>query len=615
MALAGKHVLVNGAWGAGAAIARHARARGAKVSVIVDALETTFLGKSEEDVAAAKDALLGQDGEGPAVNFLHCNSNDLESLKACCQAAGTACGDVDVLVNSSALEDRRGFLDLPADAFTDMQTAGLRRSFWATRYALDHAGLKKRGGHVLSVSPPIHLEPSTFLAEGVGNSMARFNSSMAAMGLAEELKRKGVAVNAVWPANTVGAASDGAPELPNLGLAAEWIVGQDVTECAGNFFTDAAVVAEHNLRHTPASSATAAAQDITSQQSFFLPSSQPQRGSPIAGGRVEHFAGRMPRSPDKFCGISTESGGAPSLKGKTLFVTGGSRGIGLAIAERASADGANVVLAAKTDTPHPTLPGTIHTAAASCLEKGAGGALALKLNIQDNDGIQRAVEQCVAEFGGIDILINNASAIDNSGSLHLKEKKFDLMHSINARGTHLMTKHAMPHLLKADNAHVLNISPPLDLNPVWFRMCGVGYTIAKYNMSLSACGLAEEFRSGGEMAKAHGSSGVAFNCLWPRTAIATAAMDMLAGKIARHTSRTVDIMADSAYWILTRDAAECTSNYFIDDDIAAHCLHADLDKYRYTPLTSFLPLMPDFFVGDPTRLEQMFDFSQKFKRR
>ena len=417
-----------------------------------------------------------------------------------------------MLVNSSALEDRRGFLDLPADAFTDMQTAGLRRSFWATRYALDHAGLKKRGGHVLSVSPPIHLEPSTFLAEGVGNSMARFNSSMAAMGLAEELKRKGVAVNAVWPANTVGAASDGAPELPNLGLAAEWIVGQDVTECAGNFFTDAAVVAEHNLRHTPASSATAAAQDITSQQSFFLPSSQPQRGSPIAGGRVEHFAGRMPRSPDKFCGISTESGGAPSLKGKTLFVTGGSRGIGLAIAERASADGANVVLAAKTDTPHPTLPGTIHTAAASCLEKGAGGALALKLNIQDNDGIQvrlcvfffffsfllfscgvdgvcfsfslcecrifscgvccalcflqRAVEQCVAEFGGIDILINNASAIDNSGSLHLKEKKFDLMHSINARGTHLMTKHAMPHLLKADNAHVLNISPPLDLNPV-----------------------------------------------------------------------------------------------------------------------------------------------------
>ena len=293
-----------------------------------------------------------------------------------------------------------------------------------------------------------------------------------------------------------------------------------------------------------------------------------------------------------------------TLAGKTLFVTGGSRGIGLAIAKRAARDGANVVLAAKTVEPHPTLPGTIHSAAKECEEAG-GCALPVQLDVLDDENIKSAIAQAVDRFGGIDILVNNASAIDNSGTLDVKSKKYALMHGINARGTFWTSKLALPHLLESAkqgrNPHVLNLSPPLDMDPRWFKIGGVAYTMAKYNMSMCALGMAEEFRD----------DGVAFNCLWPRTAIATAAIEMLAGEMGMKASRSVEIMSDAAHWILTADGTEVTGNCFIDDVIMTEKLglsEKDLEKYR---MSRIVPLMPDFYVGDPADLEGYVDTARK----
>ncbi len=207
------------------------------------------------------------------------------------------------------------------------------------------------------------------------------------------------------------------------------------------------------------------------------------------------------------------------------------------------------------------------------------------------------------EFGGIDILINNASAIDNSGTLNIRAKKYHLMHNINGRGTFWTSKLCLPHLLKSDkNPHVLNLSPPLNLDPRWFKMGGVAYTMAKYNMTMSALGMAEEFRGK-----------VAFNCLWPRTAIATAAIKMLAGDLGTNASRSVDIMSDAAYWILTQPNTECTGNTFIDDEVMTEKVgmaESELSKYR---ISSLVPLMPDLFVGDPTSLEKYVDAARKMQ--
>lgn len=292
---------------------------------------------------------------------------------------------------------------------------------------------------------------------------------------------------------------------------------------------------------------------------------------------------------------------ARSLAGKTVLVTGGSRGIGLAIAKRAAQDGANIIIAAKTVEPHPKLPGTIFSAAKECEEAG-GKALAVQVDIMDDEQNERMVEAAVAEFGGIDILINNASAIDNSGTLDVRAKKYHLMHNINGRGTFWTSKLCLPHLLKGSNPHVLNLSPPLDMDPRWFKMAGTAYTMAKYNMSMCAIGMAEEFKGQ-----------VAFNCLWPRTAIATAAIKMLAGDLGVKASRNVDIMADAAHWILTQPHTECTGNTFIDDEVMTEKLgisEADLSKYR---MSSFVPLMPDFYVGDPADLERYVDGAKKMQ--
>lgn len=269
------------------------------------------------------------------------------------------------------------------------------------------------------------------------------------------------------------------------------------------------------------------------------------------------------------------------LSDKTLFITGASRGIGLAIALRAARDGANIVIAAKTTEPHPKLPGTIYSAAEE-IEAAGGKALPLVVDIRDEARVEAAVEEAVARFGGIDVCVNNASAIFLAGTLQTPVKRFDLMNGVNARGTYVTSRACLPHLLRAANPHILNISPPLNLDPKWFRG-HVAYTMAKYGMSMCVLGMAEEFR---------GKVGV--NALWPRTAIATAAVsNLLGGKQMVEASRKPEIMADAAYAILTRPAASCGGNFFIDDEVLAEEGVTDFDQYAVTP---GVPLVPDFFL-------------------
>lgn len=274
------------------------------------------------------------------------------------------------------------------------------------------------------------------------------------------------------------------------------------------------------------------------------------------------------------------------LRGKTLFITGGSRGIGLAIARRAAADGANVVIAAKTAEPHPKLPGTIHTAADEVREAG-GEALAVVCDIRSEDDVTAAVGAAAERFGGIDICINNASAISLTPTAKTSMRRFDLMHSVNTRGTFLVSRTCLPHLRKSDNPHVLNISPPLNFEEKWFAP-HVAYSISKYGMSLCVLGMAGEFRE----------AGIAVNALWPRTAIATAAVkNLLGGDDMVRRSRKPEIMADAAHVILTRPAGECSGNFFVDDEVLESAGVTDLEDYAVQPGAE---LLPDFFV-EPRR--------------
>jgi citronellol/citronellal dehydrogenase len=271
-----------------------------------------------------------------------------------------------------------------------------------------------------------------------------------------------------------------------------------------------------------------------------------------------------------------------NLKGQTLFITGASRGIGKAIALRAARDGANIVIAAKTVEPHPKLPGTIHTAAAE-IEAAGGKALACQVDIRFEDQICAAVAKAIERFGGIDILVNNASAISLTGTLATPMQRYDRMHQINARGTFACSQVCLPHLLKAANPHILNIAPPLNLDPRWFAP-HVAYTMAKYGMSLCVLGMAEEFRK----------EGVAVNALWPRTIIATAAvMNLLGGEEAMRKARKPEIMADAAYTILTRPSRECTGNFFIDEDVLRGVRMTDFSSYAFSPGAE---LLPDLFL-------------------
>jgi len=269
-----------------------------------------------------------------------------------------------------------------------------------------------------------------------------------------------------------------------------------------------------------------------------------------------------------------------SLAGKTLFVSGASRGIGLAIALRAARDGANIVAAGKTEAPHPKLPGTIHTAAAE-IEKAGGKALPLAVDIRFDDQVHRAVAEAVRQFGGIDILVNNASAISLTGTLETAMKRFDLMIAVNLRGTFLCSQACLPHLLKATNPHILTLAPPLDMRAKWFAR-HLAYTIAKYGMSMCVLGMAEEFAS----------VGVAVNALWPRTLIATAALQAIPG-IKLAAARTPEIVGDAAWHILTRDSRTTTGNFFVDDEVLAEAGITDLARYAVHPGTS---LSLDLFI-------------------
>ena len=274
-----------------------------------------------------------------------------------------------------------------------------------------------------------------------------------------------------------------------------------------------------------------------------------------------------------------------TLRDKTLFITGASRGIGKAIALRAARDGARIVIAAKTETPHERLSGTIHTAAEE-IEAAGGQALPLAVDIRFEERVAAAVAQAVDHFGGIDILVNNASAIQLTNTPETSMKRFDLMHQVNTRGTFLCSQACLPHLRRAANPHILMISPPLNMEPRWFAP-HVAYTMAKYGMSMCVLGMAEEFRP----------LGIAVNALWPRTAIATAAVrNLLGGDDSITHSRKPEIMADAAYAILRRDSRSVTGRFHIDEDVLREEGLTDLRAYQVQPEMAADDLLPDFFL-------------------
>jgi citronellol/citronellal dehydrogenase len=274
-----------------------------------------------------------------------------------------------------------------------------------------------------------------------------------------------------------------------------------------------------------------------------------------------------------------------TLKDRTLFITGASRGIGLAIALRAARDGANVAVAAKTAEPHRKLPGTIYTAASE-IEQAGGRGLPLVLDVRDEAEVATAVEKAAAAFGGIDILVNNASAISLTGTTGTPARIFDRMMQVNTRGTFLCSQACVPYLRKSANPHILNLSPPLSLDPKWFAN-HVAYTIAKYGMSMCVLGMAEEFSR----------DGIAVNALWPRTAIATAAIEFAVGgpSMLRHCRRP-EIMADAAHWVLTQPSRELTGRFLVDDEVLGRAGVTDFARYAVDPLA---PLALDFFLDDP----------------
>ncbi len=276
---------------------------------------------------------------------------------------------------------------------------------------------------------------------------------------------------------------------------------------------------------------------------------------------------------------------ALNLKGKTIFITGASRGIGKAIGLRAARDGANIVIAAKTAEAHPKLEGTIYTAKAE-IEAAGGKALACIVDVRFEEQVQEAVKLAVATFGGIDVLVNNASAISLTGTVDTPMKRYDLMHGVNTRGTFVCSQACIPHLTKSDNPHILNISPPLNMEARWFGP-HVAYTMAKFGMSMCVLGMAEELKG----------QKIAVNALWPRTVIATAAVqNLLGGDATMKGSRKPDIMADAAYAILTRKSTEFTGNFCVDETLLREAGTADFSAYSMTPGIKDSELLPDYFL-------------------
>ena len=265
-----------------------------------------------------------------------------------------------------------------------------------------------------------------------------------------------------------------------------------------------------------------------------------------------------------------------SLKDKVIFISGGSRGIGLAMAKKAAKDGAKIVVAAKTADPHPKLPGTIYTAADEIIEAG-GEALPIICDIRDEDNVRDAINTSVDHFGGIDVCINNASAIQLTNVTDTEMKRYDLMHQINGRGTYMVSKYCLPHLKKSSNPHILNLSPPINLKPKWFENF-TAYTIAKYGMSMCVIGMSEEFKN----------DGLAVNALWPKTIIDTAALRLVPG-VDSEASRDASIMADAAYSILSKDSKTCSGNFFLDEEVLVSDGVTDFSNYMVNPNKTPIP--------------------------
>lgn len=285
-----------------------------------------------------------------------------------------------------------------------------------------------------------------------------------------------------------------------------------------------------------------------------------------------------------FTASDKEVGVEKTLANKTIVITGATRGIGREIALRFAKDGANIVVAAKTAEPHPKLPGTIHTVAKE-IEEAGGKSLAVMVDVRDEQQVQAMVDKTVETFGGIDGLVNNASAINISGILKMSMKRYDLINSVNARGTFLCSKLCIPHLMKSTNPHILTLSPPLSLDRKWFKS-HIGYTISKYGMSMCTLGLAEEFKQ----------QGIAVNSLWPRTLIATAAISENFSKILYHLSRKPSIMADAAYQIFTSNSRDVTGNFFIDEKLLRE---RGVKGFRKYAMHRWLPVIRDGYVDGP----------------
>ena len=618
MSLRGKTIFVTGgSRGIGLAIAKRAAKDGA--NVVIAAKTANPHPKLPGTIFTAAEECESIGGQALALQI---DVRDERSVEEAFDRTIDRFGSIDILVNNASAIDNSETLRLSEKKYDLMHSINGRGTFFTSKIALPHL-LETENPHVLNISPPLDMlrpahkpiETKWFQLCGTGYTMSKVDMTLAMMGMAKEFEGR-VSFSSLWPRTAIAtsaidmlAGENGLKASRTVDImsdAAHWILTQD-NSISGRCFLDEDVLVQELGR----SEADIAAYryDIessgplmpdfyvgdTSEYETFMTGFSPP-STPPAAAREE-----PPVPMESPANVNTER----TLKDKTIFVTGGSRGIGLAIAKRAAKDGANVVIAAKTANPHPKLPGTIFTAAEECESLG-GRALPLQLNVQDDEAVKDALAEAADRFGGIDVLVNNASAIDNSESLALSKKKYDLMHSINSRGTFMVSKFALPYLLKSENAHVLNLSPPLDLDPRWFQMAGTAYTMAKFNMSMSAVGMAAEYRGQ-----------IGFNCLWPRTSIATAAVDMLAGSLGMNASRTVDIMSDTAHWILTQDNKKITGNCFVDEDIALDpemmaLKKSDLEKYRVNKWMPFL--IPDLYVGDPSSLESIYKTARTMSR-
>uniref|UniRef100_A0A182R048 Hydroxysteroid dehydrogenase-like protein 2 n=1 Tax=Anopheles farauti TaxID=69004 RepID=A0A182R048_9DIPT len=459
-----------------------------------------------------------------------------EAVRAAVQKAVRTFGGIDIVINNASA------ISLTSTETTDMKRYDLmhnintRGTFLVSKECLPYLRESKHA-HILNISPPLYMQAEYF-SNHVAYTMAKYGMSMCVLGMAREYESAHISVNALWPRMIVYTAAvemlrgqesypfSRKPEI--MADAAYAILSRPPGACTGKFYMDEEVLEEEGIK------------DFT------------------------QYA---------------------NVPGITLFITGASRGIGKAIALKAARDGANIVLAAKTTEPHPKLPGTIYTAAAE-VEAAGGKALPCIVDVRSEEAVRAAVQKAVRTFGGIDIVINNASAISLTPTEETDMKRYDLMHNINTRGTFLVSRECLPYLRKSKHAHILNISPPLNMEPHWFSN-HVAYTMAKYGMSMCVLGMAREYEN----------ANISVNALWPRTIIFTAAVEMLHGQEGHPFSRKPEIMADAAYAILCRTPGKNTGNFFIDDEVLSEEGITDFTQYACVPENAHM-LTPDIFVNE-----------------